>query len=114
MPARREHTHGHLRSPIAQGSRASALARLAGAAVRWAALGLVLVASFWVYLGAVELIGGEEAIVSTSEVPEARGAGCTALTLDRPSGRTSAGPCHGPALMLRETLAARLPEPSAR
>jgi hypothetical protein len=114
MPARRKHTHGHP-GRVGRRSRASALARLAFAATRWTALGFVLVASFWAYLGAVELIGGEEAVASSrGEAPEAHRVGCTALRLDRPSGRTRAEPCHGPALMLRETLAARLPDPAAR
>jgi hypothetical protein len=82
--------------------------------MRWAALGLVLVASFWAYLGTAELIDVEEALVSTREVPQAHGVGCTALSLDRTSGRTSAGPCDRPALMLLETLASRPPDATAR
>ena len=119
MSARREHTHGYwgrLPGPLrtARRSQASAFADLIFSATRWAALGLVLVASFWAYLGAAELAGGATPDVSAREAPEAHGAGCTVLKLDRPSGRTIAAPCVGPALILRETLAARPPEPATR
>ena len=119
MSARREHTHGRFASlpgrlRTARKSQTSAFADLTLIATRWAALGLVLVASFWAYLGAAELAGGTTPDVSAREAPEAHGAGCTVLKLDRPSGRTIAAPCVGPALILRETLAARTPEPATR
>ena len=119
MSARREHTHGRFGSlpgslRTARRSQARACAHLTLAATRWAALGLVLVAIFWAYLGAAELAGGATPDAPAREAPEAHGAGCTVLKLDRPSGRTIAAPCVGPALILRETLAARLPAPTAR
>ena len=119
MPARREHTRGHVGSLPGQlrtgrKSHASALAGLTLVAARWAALGLILVASFWAYLGAAELTGGATPDAPAREAPEAHGAGCTVLKLDRPNGRTIAAPCVGPALILRETLAARPTEPATR
>jgi hypothetical protein len=110
--------HGHSGSrPDRSGATRDAptFARLSLASARWAVVGLVLVASFWTYLGVAELAGD-----ATREGPAAedatlsRGPGCTVLTLDRSSGRTSAAPCMGPALMLRETLAGRLPDPASR
>jgi hypothetical protein len=119
MSARREHTHDHFGSlpgqlRTARRSQASAFADLTLIATRWAALGLVLVASFWAYLGAAELAGGATPDVPAREATEAHGAGCTVLRLDRPSGRTIAAPCVGPAPILRETLAARPTEPATR
>jgi hypothetical protein len=121
MPARREQTHDHFgRSPgrwqIADRPRASALAGrgLAAIAARWAAAGLLLVASFWAYLGAAELAGGTVPGAShRRDAPEAQGPGCTVLTLNRSSGHTTAGPCLGPAQILRDTLTARLSGPAA-
>lgn len=124
MPARREQTHGHFGSlpgrlhvmDKMEKARASALAGRGPVfiAARLAAAGFLLVAGFLAYLGAAELAGS--AVPGTSsrrETPESHDPGCTALTLDRLSGRTTAEPCHGPALILRNTLTARLSDPAA-
>lgn len=122
MPARRdeiEHGLGSLQ-PLPRIFRArpvSARGRseVASTAVWCAAAGVVAVASFWAYLGALELASDTNPrLLPQPDEHRAQLPGCTALTLDRPSGRTTAEPCPGPAPMLRDALAARLAKPRTR
>jgi hypothetical protein len=115
MPARRDGIERGLdglpvRTRIG-GVNARARGRRGGASIAacWAAAGLLLVAGFWAYLGALELAGGAiSRLLPQSETVGARGPGCTVLTLDRPSGRTTAGPCPGAAPVVRNALTAHL------
>jgi hypothetical protein len=122
MPARRdeiEHGLGSLqplpRIFTARPAPARGRSTAASTAVWCAAAGAVTVASFWAYLGAFELAGdASPRLLPQPDASRAQLPGCTALTLDRPSGRTTAEPCHGPAPLVRDTLAARLAEPRTR
>ena len=76
-----------------------------GVAVRWGAVGFLLGAGFWIYLGARELTGSGLPLPQRAPEP-----GCTSLTLDRHNGRTTQAPCLGPTQSLRDTLTAWLGE----
>ena len=79
-------------------------------AARWTAIGVLLVATFWIYLGATELLDiGAQSLSHDWQGTESTG--CTALTLDRERKRTIAEPCLGPGLPIRDTLTARLYTP---
>jgi hypothetical protein len=78
------------------GPRRAALAGLLIGAVLWNG------AALWQLAGAV-LMG-----VPTDATPAPAGAGCTSLSLDRPTGRTLAWPCAEPAWLESARRAARL------
>ena len=97
------------RSPRSGRGRASVVA----VAVRWAGAGLLVVAGFWIYLGAQELAGnGLPQPSSRQDMPQIDGGGCTTLTLDRHNRRTTAAPCLGPGQWLRDALTAQLVKPA--
>src|SRR6266436_6368296 len=68
--------------------------------------GFLLGAAFWIVLGLQELTGSESPGLSPLRNPQGLHApGCTSLALDRRRGRTTAEPCLGQVLPLREALA---------
>jgi hypothetical protein len=71
--------------------------------VSWGAVGFLLGAGFWIYLGVRELTGS--GLPQPQAAPEP---GCTSLALDRHHGSTTAAPCLGPPQSLRDTLTAWL------
>jgi hypothetical protein len=66
-------------------------------------VGFVLGAAVWNVLGLQQLTGGEGPRLSPLPEPE-----CTSLALDRRRGHTTAEPCHGQVLPLREASATGL------
>jgi hypothetical protein len=65
--------------------------------------GFLLGAAFWIVLGLQELTGGEGAKLSPLRDPQGlHSPGCTSLALDRRKGHTTAEPCLGQVLPLRE------------
>jgi hypothetical protein len=71
--------------------------------------GFLLGAAFWIVLGLQELAGSESSRLPPLLVPQDLHApGCTSLALDRRKGRTTAEPCLGQVLPLREALATGL------
>jgi hypothetical protein len=68
--------------------------------------GFLLGAAFWIVLGLQELTGSEAPRLSTSPEPQSLHAPeCTSLAIDRRKGRTTAEPCRGQVLPLREAHA---------
>ena len=73
------------------------------------AAGFLLGAAFWIVLGLRELTGSEGARLSPLREPQGlHTPGCTSLALDRRKGHTTAEPCLGQVLPLREALATGL------
>ena len=73
------------------------------------AAGFVLGAAFWIVLGLQELTGSEGPRLSPLPEPQSlHTPECTSLALDRRRGHTTAEPCLGQVLPLREALATGL------
>ena len=78
--------------------------------------GFLVGAAFWVVLGLQELTGSEAPKLSPSREPQgvhAPAPGCTSLALDRRKGHTTAEPCRGQVLPLREANATGLGDRSS-
>ena len=76
------------------------------------AAGFVLGAAFWIVLGLQQLTDSEGPRLSPIREPQSlHTPECTSLALDRRRGRTTAEPCLGQVLPLREALAT---EPGGR
>jgi hypothetical protein len=80
------------------------------ASVLWGgAVGFVLGAAFWIVLGLQQLTGSEGPRLSPLREPQSlHTPECTSLALDRRRGHTTAEPCLGQVLPLREALATGL------
>ena len=80
------------------------------ASVLWGgAAGFVLGAAFWIVLGLQQLTGSEGPRLSPLREPQSlHTPECTSLALDRRRGHTTAEPCLGQVLPLREALATGL------
>ena len=77
--------------------------------------GFVLGAAFWIVLAVEALTGGEAPRLSPPGEPQSvQSPGCTSLAIDRRKGRTTAEPCLGHVLPLREAHATGLSARSLR
>ena len=78
------------------------------------AAGFVLGAAFWIVLGLQQLTGSEGPRPAPLREPQSlHTPECTSLALDRRRGHTTAEPCLGQVLPLREALATGSPTPPA-